>query len=172
MERFYEMARADSLERFLEQCSDPVLVVTPFGAPDQILVETLVPGATLAEGALKVAWVRKRAGANAFAGMITVGRTANNDIHLDGVGVSKFHAYLKVGAAGDVVLVDADSTHGTFVRDRKLVAREEMLEPGTPIRFGGVHATFYTPRAFHDMLLETGRISRGKAGPGGPKPKA
>ena len=61
----------------------------------------------------------------AFANMITIGRTANNDVHVLDVSVSKFHAWFPMN--GERVVIDAASHNGTFVDGVR-------CPPKTPVR--------------------------------------
>ena len=73
-----------------------------------------------------------------FPSMITVGRTANNDLTIPDVNVSKFHAWFRQGPAG-VELVDAGSRNGTFVDDRRLPSSRGAgmaVIVGQVLRFG------------------------------------
>lgn len=81
--------------------------------------------------------LRKRSGANAFTAMVTVGRAGNNDVVIQGEGVSKFHAYF-MRVREDWTLVDAASSLGTFVEDHRLEPRTERapMSNGTRIRLG------------------------------------
>ena len=57
--------------------------------------------------------------------LITVGRSARNDIELNEESVSRFHAKI-VHRNGACTVVDLDSTNGTFLN-------EERLQPNTPV---------------------------------------
>ncbi len=46
---------------------------------------------------------------------ITLGRAADNDFVVDGVGVSRHHAVFRSSAAGDIEITDLGSHNGTFV---------------------------------------------------------
>jgi hypothetical protein len=75
--------------------------------------------------------------------MITIGRTAHNDVVIPDTSVSKFHAYLANpgdGSAPQVLeLCDASSTNGTFLEDRRLKARVPIrIACGSNLRFGVV----------------------------------
>jgi hypothetical protein len=89
-----------------------------------------------------------------FSEMITVGRTTNNDIALNDVTVSRFHAYFK--AAGDSwVVCDSGSKNGTTVGGTNLEPRKEIkLKSGTQILFGDVETTFYSASDLFDFLNE------------------
>ena len=63
-----------------------------------------------------------------FPSMITVGRTANNDVVLVDVSVSKFHAHFKTLPSGVALeLHDAGSRNGTWADGR-------AVERGTPVK--------------------------------------
>ena len=77
-----------------------------------------------------------------FRHMITIGRTAHNDLMIPDTSVSKFHAYLG-NRHGDVLLpqslelCDCASTNGTYVEERRLEARvPTRVERGSNVRFG------------------------------------
>jgi FHA domain-containing protein len=85
-----------------------------------------------------------------FPNMITVGRTANNDLVVADVSVSKFHAYFreagretgKQGARG-IELSDAGSKNGTWVGEQELAPRGEAVpvKVGDRLRFGRIGFT-------------------------------
>lgn len=110
-----------------------------------------MPAALPAMGAIEV---RKRQ-RNAFADMITVGRTRNNDIILQEQGISKFHAWFSAGAQpGQWKIADGGSRNGTYLNDRRL----EYGVP-SPLSNGGRLAftrkaefVFYTPEGFYEEL--------------------
>jgi hypothetical protein len=78
-----------------------------------------------------------------FPSMITIGRTANNDIVLSDSQVSRFHAYFRVGA-DHLELGDAGSVNGTFVDEMPLPAKGPtfVVASGARLRF-----------AHHDFLF-------------------
>lgn len=59
--------------------------------------------------------------------MITVGRTANNDVVVSDVSVSKFHACFSL-RDGKVMLSDGASRNGTILNGQLLEARGEPVE--------------------------------------------
>ncbi len=89
-----------------------------------------------------------------FPGMITVGRTRNNDIVIEDALVSKFHAYLQT-KQGQLELVDANSRNGTFVGDRRVEAKGEpaRLKLGDRVRFGRIVLQYISPVACWDCLV-------------------
>jgi hypothetical protein len=75
-----------------------------------------------------------------FPTMITLGRTANNDLVVPDVSVSKFHAFFRV-LPKRLELGDAGSKNGTFIGMRELVPRgdAEPVKLGERVRFGRVN---------------------------------
>jgi pSer/pThr/pTyr-binding forkhead associated (FHA) protein len=66
----------------------------------------------------------------------TIGRVGAADFCLDVPLMSRLHCRIEVGAEGDVVVVDLDSTNGTWV-DGERIARA-ALRPGGVLRVGRV----------------------------------
>lgn len=99
----------------------------------------------------RVELVRKSA-RNAFGGMITVGRTANNDVVIDAPGVSKVHCTFTL-AGGQWGLTDSASSNGTFLDGVRLPARERRaLADGSDLIFGEVVAVFVLPATLASLL--------------------
>lgn len=138
-EEFVDAHRELSEAEFLARVRWPVLLVPPFAlahdnpADTPFLTNAFSPEALsgkLAGGRLVIAPVRKREGANAFTGMVTLGRAANNDVVLHNSNVSKFHAYIrKIGESWTVS--DANSLNGTEL-DGKVLPSEHPF----PVRSG------------------------------------
>jgi len=64
---------------------------------------------------------------------MTVGRKPENDIQIDNLAVSSFHARIdKTGS--DFILTDLQSTNGTFIKDKKIVTHK--LKHGDNIVIG------------------------------------
>ena len=102
-------------------------------------------------GELELFPLAKKPGAP-FADMITVGRTANNDVVIKDVTVSRFHAFFRERDGGWIVC-DAGSKNGTMLQGKPLDARKEKsLAPGAAVRLGDVETTFYDANALFDML--------------------
>jgi hypothetical protein len=89
-----------------------------------------------------------------FPSMITVGRTANNDVAIDDVQVSKFHAFFRTGSRGTEV-GDAGSTNGTRVRGEPLVPKGPavVIASGDPLSFGGLEFVFLSPAECWSRLM-------------------
>lgn len=88
-----------------------------------------------------------------FSDMITVGRTANNDVVLNDITVSRFHAYFKKRGE-DWVVCDAGSKNGTQVNGRRLDARKERkIENGTTVRIGDIETMFHLRDDLFEIML-------------------
>jgi hypothetical protein len=89
---------------------------------------------------------------NPFATMITVGRSANNDIVLPGQAVSKVHAYF-VRTGFRWWIHDQPSTNGTFVDEASVPESGFPLADGAKVSFGPRHTfRFYTARGLHFLI--------------------
>lgn len=95
---------------------------------------------------------------------VSVGRLDGNDIVLPSESVSKFHAYVKADASGELrLLQDGRSTNGTFV-DGEIVARRgdgpaTVLRPGCAVRFGNMSTVFLELEG----LIKLARTARANA---------
>jgi hypothetical protein len=100
-------------------------------------------------------WPVVKSERNRFPNMITVGRADNNDVVLEPLSVSKFHAYFALDPkTNEYTIMDAESKFGTFVADKRLpVSTARVLACGEVIQFGKeVKVTFYTSEEFFDYL--------------------
>jgi hypothetical protein len=132
---YLELALTSTREAFQAACLFSFLLGRAAARPglDSFDEATSSDGRALptpASGFLVLA-VRKVQGT--FESMITVGRTANNDIVVPCGTVSRFHAFFSVAqdlpdpaatAAGGLLLTDAGSSHGTFVDGKRLPAKQ------------------------------------------------
>lgn len=91
---------------------------------------------------------------NPFAGMITVGRTPNNDVCLNFSSVSKLHAYFQNEGAKWVVR-DSMSSFGTFVNGEKVLPEQSVpVQDGTAISFGpDTECQFLSPKGLYAYAL-------------------
>jgi pSer/pThr/pTyr-binding forkhead associated (FHA) protein len=79
---------------------------------------------------------------NAFAMGVTIGRVDSNDIPLDDVSVSRFHAWLQADGKGWVVC-DAESKNGTFLDGKRLAPNQKVpVKDKAKLKFGEVEVTF------------------------------
>jgi hypothetical protein len=129
-------------EPVIHQPKSPMRTLTNL-APALRKLDTVAPGETtpndtaVGELGLIVAPIRKRQ--DVFPEMITVGRTANNDVVLPDATVSKFHAYFRTLPSGNLELVDAGSRNGTKVMGRALQPKQSIeVNLGTRVRFGSI----------------------------------
>lgn len=75
---------------------------------------------------------------------ITIGRRPANDIHLDNLGVSGYHAAI-VTIGNDSFLEDIDSTNGTYVNGKAI--KRHVLKHGDRIEFGPYQIRYVNPGA-------------------------
>ena len=69
-------------------------------------------------------------------GKYILGRSDEADIKIDDRSVSRRHAEILV-LKNQVVIVDLESSNGTYVNGEKIVMRE--VAPGETVRFGKIH---------------------------------
>ncbi|MEI7864531.1 MAG: FHA domain-containing protein [Chthoniobacterales bacterium] len=99
---------------------------------------------------------------------LTVGRLADNDVHLDEGSVSSHHAEIVV-RDDQAVLVDLASTNGTFLRGEQVTGENPIFE-GDEIYFGGVRSVFMEPVAVPLPVAELPAFSASEdAGTGCPE---
>jgi hypothetical protein len=110
--------------------------------------------------------LEKKSGAP-FSDMITIGRTGNNDVVLNDVTISRFHAFFK-DKRDMWVVCDAGSKNGTAVDGSDLEARKEaQVNSGQTVRLGDVDVEFYTAGDLYDVLSGDDTIDGGDTGPSG-----
>ena len=147
---YFDLACASTRAEFVRACPFPLLVgsvtlvrprmpqptlsgaIHDFDGDQPQTVNVTLPemlSRTPAVRSLLVLAVRKIQ--PAFPTMITVGRTANNDLVVNDVQVSKFHAFFR-STNGRYELADAGSRNGTMVAGRPVVPRG----PGLVARLG------------------------------------
>jgi pSer/pThr/pTyr-binding forkhead associated (FHA) protein len=84
--------------------------------------------------------------------MITVGRTANNDIVVADESVSRFHIYFQQ-VDGHWQVCDAGSRNGSRLDGGTLPPRNaHFIEPGATIQLGDVRGLFMTTEGLFDWL--------------------
>jgi pSer/pThr/pTyr-binding forkhead associated (FHA) protein len=92
--------------------------------------------------------------------LITVGRTAKNDVTISDISVSRFHAFFKRSADGGFLLHDAGSTNGTIVNESSVSTKEtgppSDVKSGDNIRFGQVDVTFLEVDALRSYVAKFG----------------
>ncbi len=88
----------------------------------------------------------------AFPNMITVGRTPNNDVVINDVQMSKFHAFFRIAKEGAAEVVDAGSRNGTFVRGVQVGKDGIDVHPGDTVRFARLEFTFFDASGAWDLV--------------------
>lgn len=107
--------------------------------------------------------VVKRAGANPFSALITIGRADNCDIVIRSSSISKFHAYVasipQLDDSLEHQLADSGSRNGTKLNDARLAPKELVaLADGDRVDIGGVIVVrFFTPAG---MWLELEKLRK------------
>jgi len=121
-------------------------------APTRVMTETDL-GNFPDEGWMAVELV-KGGQPNGFPFGVTIGRTENNDVVLRHAEVSRVHAYVQQVKA-HLCLVDADSTNGTFLDGRRLVAsRPEPLDEMARVGLGKLVVLYFSPSKFLEYLKD------------------
>ena len=72
-----------------------------------------------------------------FEPMTTIGRIEENDVSLPDISVSRHHAQLRLQSDGSFVLIDLNSSNGTFFKNNALTS-PTAITPGDKIRFGNI----------------------------------
>jgi hypothetical protein len=89
---------------------------------------------------------------------VTVGRTQENVVALDGPSVSKLHAVLLYAADGSIQLSDTGSTNGTFVNGQRIsYGKATTVSPGDLLMFGSIEVLISVKQA----VVETAVIDMG-----------
>jgi pSer/pThr/pTyr-binding forkhead associated (FHA) protein len=89
--------------------------------------------------------------------LLTLGRTANNDVVIRDRSVSRFHAFIKKDEEGRLRIQDAESTNGTRVNGNPVPNQGDgppiALSPGDDVRLGHVELTFLDGLALRNFVL-------------------
>ena len=92
---------------------------------------------------------------NAFAMGVTVGRVDTNDVPLDDVSVSRFHAWLQHDGKAGWVLCDAESKNGTFFNGKRVEPKQKIpIKDNAKLKFGEVEVTFFSVDGLISMMEE------------------
>jgi hypothetical protein len=81
---------------------------------------------------------------------LSVGRTANNDVHVEDASVSRLHAFFEPGAPAFTVK-DAGSRLGTKVNGQP-ITQPTPVRSGDQVAFGEVELTFMNTAALVDFI--------------------
>jgi len=97
-----------------------------------------------------------RRGPDSVGHLVTLGRTANNDVVVPDLSVSRFHAFVKLGSP-PLQIQDAKSTNGTTVNGRSIPAQGQGpavdLKSGDTVRLGQVEFTFVDAAGMREFAL-------------------
>jgi hypothetical protein len=162
-----QLPRGEFVERFAQLYLVGVNVVEPPHMPiktvadsdddsDHTLVGKWKP--PTAKGTRQPMVLALRKTQDAFASMITVGRTGNNDLVLGDRLVSKFHAFFRV-EGGRVEVSDAGSRNGTWVGMQRLVPKgpAHRLNHAEVVRFAHLHFRLLDAGGCWDFLQASKR---------------
>lgn len=143
--------------------SDPIRFGEQVGASTEVMLasySTPVGGDSLKIGAdTRLEWVEKST-RNPFVGMITFGRTNNNDIVIDVPTVSKVHAIF-ARETGGWMIWDSNSTNGTYLDGVRLPKEtKRAVDDGSEILFGPQVRAFFVLRDSLELLLAQLRPKR------------
>jgi pSer/pThr/pTyr-binding forkhead associated (FHA) protein len=73
---------------------------------------------------------------------LSVGRTRENDVAIDDISVSKFHASLGLSKEGKLLVADTGSTNGTFINGERIpYGKARELSGNESLKFGSVDVT-------------------------------
>ncbi len=162
LDTFLPDRRALSRDAFLRKYPNPMLVI-PLSSGEPLEDDGAFRTQVLANAAPKnpialaarqtlVVPVEKRSG-DAFLAFIWVGRESRCDVALPFESVSKLQAQFVRRPTGELDLLDAGSTNGTFVDGNRLEKNKpSLMRDDLKIRFGLVDARFRTSEGFYDEL--------------------
>ena len=72
-----------------------------------------------------------------FEPMTTIGRIEENDVSLPDISVSRHHAQLRLQADGSFIVIDLNSSNGTFYRNNS-VTTPTVIQSSDKVRFGNI----------------------------------
>ena len=72
-----------------------------------------------------------------FEPMTTIGRIDENDVALPDISVSRHHAQLRLQHDGSFILIDLNSSNGTFHRNQQ-INQPTSVSPGDKVKFGNI----------------------------------
>jgi pSer/pThr/pTyr-binding forkhead associated (FHA) protein len=91
-------------------------------------------------------------------GFVSIGRTENNDIVINDVSISKFHAFCRVQDDGSVTIQDSGSSNGTFVNEEAVPKQGAgvpvELATGDTVRLGTARFSFLPVSAFRKLVTQ------------------
>jgi len=126
----------------------------------EVLLLDLGHGAGECTAGVSVRVMPVRATEKALTHLITVGRSANSDVTIADISVSRFHAFFKRNPDGGFSLQDVGSTNGTTVNEFSVCTKETGppadVKSGDNIRFGQVDVTFLGVDALRSYVVKFG----------------
>ena len=162
-----ERAATTTREQFVEQFPAPALLAMVGGtdpALDQEMLDPNRSGVQLLTVSIKsrsvlrylgkLAFIAKRPG-NPFTHLVSIGRSASNDITVAVDSVSKVHGYfVRDGVAWS--FTDHGSTNGSLLGDRKIEPGDKvLLFEGSVLQLGlEVMLEFLGPEGLYDRALQ------------------
>ena len=87
--------------------------------------------------------------------LITLGRAPDNDVVVPDRSISRRHAFLKRGADGGFLILDAGSSNGTTVNGASVMVRgagqPTRVRAGDTVRLGGLEFTFADAKGLREF---------------------
>ena len=161
LEEYLQAANAKSREEFIAEFPALVFVVNAASpGTDAYTTARSLPLAPEARAA-KLAEIqilrieKKPSSSNPHSLLVTIGRSPQNDVPVRFPEVSKYHAYVSLGAPGKAKLTDAGSTNGSAINGVGLRATVEAheLKSGDKVTLSGVIDLLYLdPAGLYDFL--------------------
>ncbi len=131
-------------ERFTDDEADAQINVSVPGNKVDSLPESIEPSAVAAGREIAFSFSvngkRLERKLNIVAGQrLAVGRTKENDLSIDDISVSKYHASIMINPAGAVMVADTGSTNGTFVDGQRIsYGKATEIVEGSAVKLGTV----------------------------------
>jgi hypothetical protein len=153
-------ALRDTLDRptFVARVPHPFLLVLaaeledPAELKTSLLTAMELPTSPISEDSPGATLAVTKSGANPYEDRVIVGRARNCDIVLRDPSVSKFHAELRLTAAGIYEVTDRSSRNGTHLNGQTLIGGYAApIASGDRIRFGAVPTVFLDAGALYDV---------------------
>lgn len=167
-ETYIKDAKSKLQEEFVEKYNHPFLIrfaESPVGKMDKkmaystvsiknINLDEILKMATQAHNneIIDILPVVKTA-RNPFQSKIIIGRTSTQDIIIDDLLVSKFHAYFENLGENQYNIIERGSTNGTILNGVKLEnGVQNKVKDQDKISFGGLNYTFFSSRSAYMEL--------------------
>ncbi len=165
---FLALAITHPRQKFVASCPFPFLVgrastIRPSG-PQPTVIGSITGTAPfdapiLESGASPVSVHAVRKIQASFPNMITVGRTSNNDIQINDVQISKFHAFFRT-VDEKTQLVDTGSRNGSWIGQARVTKSGADLKLGDVVRFARLEFLYVDAGECWDAAHRLMRSSR------------